>query len=109
MPVVGQSVGPAGCHPASVIRPGRCFTCGKVTGSKWGACLRFLQTEDSKGDTLDTLGLKHSYSHCLLLAMGTWPRSCSTVRPWRRDAAGGSPPIVLTTVSLSCPEFIPPR
>uniref|UniRef100_A0A671DLZ6 DNA-directed RNA polymerases I, II, and III subunit RPABC5 n=1 Tax=Rhinolophus ferrumequinum TaxID=59479 RepID=A0A671DLZ6_RHIFE len=66
--------GPAGCHPASVIIPARCFTCGKITGNKWEAYLRLLRTEDSKGDTLDTLGLKRSHSHCLLLAMGTWPR-----------------------------------
>ncbi|XP_071831178.1 uncharacterized protein [Apostichopus japonicus] len=51
-----------------MIIPIRCFTCGKVIGSKWEAYLGLLQAEYTEGDALDALGLKRYCCRRMLLS-----------------------------------------
>ncbi|XP_004630041.1 DNA-directed RNA polymerases I, II, and III subunit RPABC5-like [Octodon degus] len=51
----------------ALIIPVRCFTCGKIVGNKWEACLGLLQAEYSEGGALDALGLKRYCCHQMLL------------------------------------------
>jgi DNA-directed RNA polymerase I, II, and III subunit RPABC5 len=50
-----------------MIIPVRCFTCGKVTGNKWGPYQRLLADGVSESDALDKLGLKRYCCRRILL------------------------------------------
>ena len=51
----------------TMIIPIRCFSCGKVIGTKWEAYLGLLQAEYTEGDALDALGLKRYCCRRMLL------------------------------------------
>nr|XP_020853835.1 DNA-directed RNA polymerases I, II, and III subunit RPABC5-like [Phascolarctos cinereus] len=45
-----------------------CFTCVKIMANKWEADLGLLKVEYTKGDALESLGLKCYCCHQILLA-----------------------------------------
>ena len=54
-------------NAVTMIIPIRCFSCGKVIGTKWEAYLGLLQAEYTEGDALDALGLKRYCCRRMLL------------------------------------------
>ncbi|XP_011379157.1 DNA-directed RNA polymerases I, II, and III subunit RPABC5 [Pteropus vampyrus] len=90
-----------------MIIPVCCFIFGSFFSDKWEASLGLLHTEYTRGDALHILGLKYYYSYCMALAHRGLIKNLLNYGPWRSDPAGASQLIMLTSSSLSFPEFIP--
>jgi DNA-directed RNA polymerase subunit N len=51
-----------------LIIPVRCFTCGKLIGSKWEEFARRVKAGESAGDVLDSLGVTRYCCRRMLLS-----------------------------------------